>query len=348
MYRRLLLLLLPLWFMTSCDTTEDPEFSYSPGDTLVVTLNSGQSETLSLINISDNDILQHAAGTGRVPNDMLFLRDTLYLLNSSQQSISIYSMRPEPVHLREIALGSQDVNLNPWNMATDGTWLWVSCFLQDQLLRVNPVSGQQQEYATGHAPEGVLCHAGLVIVTNSNYNFTSYSWGEGSITIRESVSGDLLTTVAVDLNPQRLLLTPAGNLGVMCTGDYTGSGSILELEWGSWNVIQRRELDSDPLDACFQGDTLLVAIGGWDGTGELPGMVCQMDWTTGAWLYSPSEPLATHRGAMGLLPLRSGFLVACYGSGLVDRFDGDGLMIESWAAGDGVQMLLQLPDALTR
>ncbi len=347
MYRRILLLLLPLCLLCGCDTS-DTEFSYNSGDTLVVTMNSGQSETLSLINVSSSDLLQHAAGTGRVPNDMLFLRDTLYLLNSGQQSISIYSMKPEPVNLREIVLGSQDVSLNPWNLATDGTWLWVTCFLQDQLLRVSPSTGQQQVYATGHAPEGVLCHAGLVIVTNTNYSFTDYTWGEGSITIRESVSGDSLATVAVDLNPQRLLLTPAGNLGVMCTGDYTGSGSLLELEWGSWNVIQRRELACDPLDACFQDNVLLLAAGGWDSTGELAGMICQMDWTTGTWLFSPAEPLASHRGAMGLLPLQPGFLVACYGSGLVDRFNADGLMVESWAAGDGVQMLLRLPDALTQ
>jgi hypothetical protein len=352
MGKKILLLLLALCLLDSCDTgdsdlnNDSSDFRYDAGDTLIVTLNSGQSETLSLINISNSDLLQYAVGTGRVPNDMLFLRDTLYLLNSSQQSISIYSLTPEPVHLREIALGNQDVNLNPWNLATDGTWLWVSCFLQDLLLRVHPATGQQQAYATGRGPEGVLCHDGLVIVTNTNYNFTDYSWGVGSITIRDGATGDSVATVEVDLNPQRLLLTPDGNLGVMCTGDYTNSGSMLELEWDSWNLIQRRELACDPVDACFQDDILLLAAGGWDDSEEFPGVICQMNWSTGDWLHSPTEPLSSHRAAMGLLPLQSGFLVACFGSGLVDRFNADGLLIESWAAGDGVQMLLQLPEAL--
>lgn len=335
-------IILAALLLFGCDTTDD-EFNYSPGDTLIVTLNSGESETLSLINLSNGDMLPHAAGTGRLPNDMLFLRDTLYLLNSDQQSISVYDLKPEPVHLREIELGPQAVDLNVWNLATDGDWLWITCFLQDQLLKVNPATGQQQAFATGPAPSGVLCHDGLVLVTNTNYQFLSFSWGEGSVTIREGSSGDSLTTIMVDLNPQRLLLTPEGNLGVMCTGDYSSNGVMLELEWGSWNVIQRRELACDPLDACFLDNLLLLAAGGWDEQPDLPGIVCQLDWSTGDWLYPPQSPLWTHRGAFGLLPLQSGFLVACFGSGRVDRYNQGGDLIDSWEAGDGVQKLLQLP-----
>ncbi len=312
-----------------------------PGDTLIVTLNTG-AETLSLLNLTSGELQRDVAGTGRVPNDMLLLRDTLYVLNSDQQTVAVYRPEPVPVFLRQLDLADGGVLLGPYNFATDGDRLWISCFQQDQLLRLDPVSGERDFFPVGHTPQAVLCHEGLVVVSNCNY-LADYSWGEGSLSVLEGDSDELLATVPVDINPQGLLLTPAGNLGILCTGAYDGTGVMLELDWLDFSVIQRRELNCDPLAATFQGDLLLLGGGGWSAEGELPGLVYLMEWPSGAWRFGPDTPLRAHRGAWGVLPLADGFLVACQGSGHVDRFDGAGTLTASWEAGAGVQVLLQLP-----
>jgi hypothetical protein len=335
----LFLLFASVLLSTSCE--QDHASCELSGDSLVVAL-CGLGESLSLVDM-EGAVCRDREGTGRLPNDLLRWGDTLCVLNSGSNSLEFYGAPPELHWLGALALSPRGLDLNPYALDADGTHFWISCFLTDSLLQVDPHLGVLAAYAVGHHPEGVLCWSGRVFTANTNFQDQGY--GPGSVSVLNTSDGSI-RLIPVSTNPQRLLVLPDGRPAVVCTGAYQGEGRLEILDTLSWEVETSIDLDCDPLDLRFKGEVGWIAAGGW----ELPpdgktGLVLVFRLSAGAiqWLHGPRNPLPVSRGAFSLTPVETGMLVACFGSGRVDYLDESGEPLFSVPVGDGVQELLLWP-----
>ncbi len=186
---------------------------------------NGLAETISIIDPETREIYPDVFQTGMWPNHMVFHRDTLYIVNSGDNAISLVDETGfEP--LGEIYIGSRS---NPWMIiikpGTDKAYVpnfaaaevaVVDLYEQTVLSRI-PV---------GNGPEGGAYADCKVYVCNTAWDYQRFDFDEGTVSVIDTETDTVTTEITVGKNPQSAIAFPEmDEIHIICTGKNGGPGS---------------------------------------------------------------------------------------------------------------------------
>lgn len=139
------------------------------------------------------------------------------VVNSGSDDVTLLQLRTASV-LGTVALPAGS---NPWAVAIAGRKVFVTALLGDRVYEIDPVSmSVVRSAATGKAPEGLAVAAGKLYVANTGFDFETFSYDPGSVSVFDLEGLSPVTEIPVSLNPQDCVRAPDGRVHVVCTGDF--------------------------------------------------------------------------------------------------------------------------------
>jgi len=219
------------------------------------------AETVTVMNGENTDeIYPDVITTGMWPNACHFHRGNLYIVNSGDNTITVYDESTFE-YIGEIYIGSGS---NPWMIipkpGTDTAF--VPCFASGDLAEINLVSMTvENRTELGNGPEGGVFQDGKVYVGNTAWNYQLFDFDEGTVSAVDGETGELLTTITVEINPQSILPFPdIHEIHVVCTGKNGGPGS------DDGKVVVINTLTDTVTHTIDTGGSPVGGIGGIDST----------------------------------------------------------------------------------
>lgn len=177
-------------------------------------------------------VVLNAFTTGSVPNQMLIRGNLGYITNSISNTLQVVNLETRQNEGQPLNLGE---GTNPYQVALVGSKAYVSLLVPNQVAVVD-LEGRKvlNKIPVGNSPGGVLATRGKVYVANSNYTFDPdtgrLTYGPGTVTVIDTQTDTVVTTINVGTNPQDLALDSLGRIHVTCTGDFgavTGTISVI-------------------------------------------------------------------------------------------------------------------------
>jgi YVTN family beta-propeller protein len=121
----------------------------------------------------------------------------------------------------------------------------------------------------------LLVQGNLVYVANSGLDKLTYQYGQGTVSIIDATTRQVIQTVAVPRNPQKMEAAPDGAVHVVCTGDYgyqtpsiRGNIAVIGVEYDpvtftpQYVVTDTIPIGHDPSGIAFSHDSLAFVLGG--------------------------------------------------------------------------------------
>ncbi len=230
---------------------------------------NGLAETISVINCEDLTIKNDVMETGMWPNHIMFKDNYGYLVNSGDNNIQVFS-EDSLQNLHTIDLG---VNSNPWMIVFKpysdtgyvpnfiaGDVAVVDAFKQKVITRIN----------VGTGPEGCAILGNKLYVANTSWNYEIYEFLQGTVSVININTHQLIKTINTDKNPQSIITFPSLNeIHVICTGINGGpdsnDGKINIIDTGTDEIVKTISIGGSPSGNAV--DTLnktvyLTGIGG--------------------------------------------------------------------------------------
>jgi len=181
-------------------------------------------ESLSIINLQNQIVLQPPKPLGLFANDIEVSREKAYVVISGLNEIRIFDL----MTLNDqgsIYLGS---GTNPYGIAlVNDSIAAVSLLLTNQVAIINVNTRQiETSVSVGSGPQGVLYSEGKLYVANSGFNGAGYDPGKVSVI---DLNGYAVSEINVGINPQSLDVDSQGNIIVACSGDYGSIGARMDI-----------------------------------------------------------------------------------------------------------------------
>ncbi len=299
---------------------------------------NGLGESVSRIDVSENRVWNNVFTTDNVPNQARIQGDSLYVLNSVSSTLQIFDLLSKR-EVKKIDLGT---NKNPWDftLCKSTGEIFVSNLMANSVSVVDVASGSVMDsIAVGISPEGILSANGKVYVTNTAYNASTYSYGQGTVYVIDAVARAVVDSILTPTNPQNIAIGPNGRLHVVCTGNFWNvPGVVVVVDPSANSIIDTIAIGGTPSSITFAPSGLAyLGAGGWTDYGH----VLKYDAINDTVIRSDANPILTGKGAMGVLADDDGHVfVAAFKE---DQVDVVGTAVDSvvqrYNVGDGPQNL---------
>jgi hypothetical protein len=195
---------------------------------------NGLANTFSMVGLVTASTLVNAAPTGSIPNEIHARGNSIYVVNSGNNTLQVYSVTPIAL-VGVISLGA---GCNPWSLVFENdSTAYCSCLQSHELLKLNINTLQVANRRTipasaGKYPEGLALVNGKLYtaMTASSGCGQVYSCGDGtSVAVLDlsDFAGNAFSTISVNLNPQALALDASNRVHALSTGDY----------WSTWGYV---------------------------------------------------------------------------------------------------------------
>jgi YVTN family beta-propeller protein len=238
--------------------------------------------------------------------------------NSGSDDVTVIDLLSESV-LHHVALPT---GTNPWAVeVAPGGALFVSSLLRDVVYLVDPLANVVLDsVAVGKAPEGMTITDGRLYVANSGFDFDTFEYDPGTVSVVELSSLSVVQTIPVSLNPQECLLAPDGTVHVIATGDFFATmGAIDVVDPATDTVVSTLPVTGFPGGGCVSGGRVLLNVTTPSFGSEIHGY----DPATLAWIWDDSNPLLPSFDFYGNLRATADGLLA------VPDFSADLLLLEA-------------------
>ncbi len=295
-------------------------------------------ESVSRVDLTENRIWNDVFTTGNVPNQIKVKGDSLYILNSVSSTLQIVNLNTQK-NVATIDLGT---NKNPWNFAfcKSSGLIFVTNLMANSVSVVDIGKGAVVDSITvGQAPEGIVAVGKRVYVTNTAFDATTFSYGQGSVTVIDAASRSVVDSILTPINPQNLAVDAGGRIHVVCTGNFsTVPGSVLVVDLGSNSVLDTVVVGGTPSSITIAPNGVAyLGAGGWVTNGN----VLAYNASTFEVLHGADNPIRTATGAMDVLADDAGHVfVAAFNEDRVDVIDTKAdSVVDSYEVGDGPQSL---------
>jgi len=232
---------------------------------------NGLAETISIINPETQELYNDVLTTGKWPNHLYFYDGKLYVTNSGDNEIVVYnedSFEKEG----EIYLGS---GTNPWMIIQpEGTTTgYVPNFAASEVAVVDlGTYSVTNRIPVGEGPEGGVYHDGEVYVCNTNWDYQQFGYNNGTVSVIDTHTEEVVKTITVGKNPQAALAFPTlDEVHIICTGNNGGEdaddGEIHVIATTDYSVKQVLAIGGSPVgsEAAIQRDKQLVFLAGVGG-----------------------------------------------------------------------------------
>jgi len=308
---------------------------------------NGLGESVSMIDVSENRVWNNVFTTDNVPNQMKIQGDSLYVLNSVSSTLQIFDLISKQ-EVKKIDLGTRK---NPWDFTfcrSTGK-IFVSNLMANSVSVVDVASGSVVDsIAVGISPEGILAVNGRVYVTNTAYNASTYSYGQGTVYVIDAVSHTVIDSILTPTNPQNMAVGPAGRLHVVCTGNlWNVPGVVAVVDPSTHSIVDTIAVGGIPSSITFTPDGLAyLGAGGWTDYGH----VLKYDAVNDIVIRSEAHPILAGKGVVGVLADRAGHVfVAAFSDDQVDVIQTAGdSVVQTINVGDGPQNLALWRTTLSR
>jgi len=292
---------------------------------------NGSSETLSKIDLETGQVQNHVVVLGAVPYHIICAGDRLYVVNSFSPSLMVINPVDNSIQA-EIHL---PLNSNPWNVAVDGNFAYVTGLTTASVYKLNLASESIVDtYGVGPAPEGVIVSGNRLYVTNTAFNPNDFSYGQGSVSILDLADGHELRRVNVSKNPQALAVGPDGLINVICTGNYTSvAGMIYFIDPEDMIAVDSIATSGNPVYPVINSAGIgFISAGGWVDDGY----VFSYNALSHTLIRGNANPILVGRGSYDIAIDSLGYI---YSAGQmansVTKFDATGSVIRSYNVGAG-------------
>lgn len=204
---------------------------------------NGLSETLGLCNVErmSQGLEPWNANplflAGRVPNRIVVDGTNGLVVNSSGNSIHIFSLRsPARQGVFNLPAGS-----NPWDARfihrTGRTYLCVTSFLRNSLSILEYPGGalvREMILTNGTRPQGLAVSGTRLWIAMSGWNFSTGTYDQGRVNVLDISDDDpglwrLERSLAVRPNPQEIVPDNGGQIFVLSTGRYGREEGCLQV-----------------------------------------------------------------------------------------------------------------------
>ncbi len=289
-------------------------------------------ENLTMIDRAGDSVVTNLMPLGGCPNRIRAHNGFLLVVNSCTDDLMLISQATHTV-VQTTNFPSGD---NPWDVAViDDSLCAVSMLIANEVAIVNYVAGaERRRFTVGVSPEGLLYHGGRLWVANSAFDFGTFEYGLGTVSVSNTALTAIETTVNVGTNPQLFAVGGDGNIHLMCTGNYFDRFGIIYV----FDPVTRVVTDSIAIGN-FPGDLVV----GQEGNGYLAGggfvdsgFVYRYDTDSHAVLNGPANPWKTARGVLSVSPrLEGGVFALAFSGDTVAELSLSGELERAWQVGDG-------------
>ena len=295
---------------------------------------NGLSETLTLIDRAGDSIVPNILTLGLAPNRIRLAPGAILLVNSISDDLWVL----DPVsyaHVRTLKFPDGD---NPWDVvAIDDTLCALSMLVAGNVALANYVTGDTLgRLATGKSPEGMIVLDSNLWVANTGFDFGTFLYDPGTVTVVNAYTGAPVATIPVGTNPQSLTRVSDGTVHVLCTGNYFDQfGIVYVIDPSALSVVDSIALGGSPGDLVAGSEGMAyVAAGGWADSGE----VYRYDALARTVLNGAANPWHSGRGVTAVVPrLEGGVFALCFSADSVAGHALNGGVMESYQVGDGPQ-----------
>jgi len=324
----LLTLFIPalLMFLGGCeDSATEPEVP-PPTAKAIYVLNSA-SESISVIDLATGQVTNDVVTVGSWPNQLVYHKGKVYCVNSGSNNIMVFNADTWTAEA-PIDLGAGN---NPMNMAFfDDNVAYVAWSISNKVLQVNVSSkAVTKTIDAGVGATGIAIAMGKVYVTNTAFDGVNWTYGQGTATVVDGASGNVVTTVNVGTNPQSAAVAADGKVHVSCTGDYFSS-------FGQVHIIDpATDTAGDIVDV--GGSPGNISISTMDNMGYLAvwgaGLLVY-NTETKAVVYGGDAPLLGKGGSGLIADTEGNVFVSVWADDQVVKLDKDGTEVATYDVGD--------------
>lgn len=240
-----------LFLVFSCVVKRDFDFPPRPEDKAEeLFFINGLASTLSLYDPQSGRVYNDLAPIGRAANDLLYYKDSLYIVCSLENEIQIFSESLLSFNGR-IKLNPGD---NPWALIRipESSLAYVSCFLSHRLALVDLDQMRQLDVSinTAASPQFGRIMDNKLYLCCSGYNQQSSRFEEGVLMVIDTQNHSLLRQIELgwQSNPQQLALFPQQKeVHVFLSGiNEEDDGQVLILDAEDLSEKQRLAIGGSP------------------------------------------------------------------------------------------------------
>ena len=199
-------------------------------------IGNGLAYTLSVYDRANGSIHQNVATIGQWPNSMAIHGGLGYVVNSGDNNVQLFNLNDLSL-AATIDLG---VGNNPMQIAFANGKGYVSNLVSNTVsvvdLASHAVTGDP--IAVGNGPTPIAAAGGKIFVGNTNYQWQTSSYGQGTVSVIDPATDAVTGTINVGTNPQAMAVDSLPRLHVVCTGDYGSvTGEVHVIDPGTEQVV---------------------------------------------------------------------------------------------------------------
>ncbi len=284
---------------------------------------------MSVIDLDAGTVTNDLGTLGLYPNQILYYGGKVYVVNSGSSNIQIFDPENNFAESTPIDLGS---NKGPLNMVFYSDDIaFVSCSYSNEVLKVNvSTKTVAATIDAGVGTSGICIADGKVYATNTAFDGSTYTYGQGTVTVIDPVNATVTTTINVHTNPQAAAVAPDGNVHVVCTGDYgaTATGMIDVIDPSSNTVTTSYNVGGSPGIISFDADNHLGYLGVW-GSGCIV-----YNTTNGDTLYGPNTMFYGVGGSGVVVDPDGNVFISNWNDDQVAEVGTDNVLIDLFTVGD--------------
>lgn len=284
--------------------------------------------TVSVIDLETNTVTNDLGTLGLYPNQVLYHGGKVYVVNSGSSNIQIFDPENNFAESTPIDLGT---GKGPMNMVFyDDDIAFVACSYTNQVLKVNVTNGTVlATIDAGVGTTGICIANGKVYAANTAYDGSTYSYGQGTVTVIDPVNATVTTTIDVGTNPQAVMEAPDGKVHVVCTGDwFSVFGTIYVIDPSTNTVSTTYDVGGTPGSISIDADNNLAYLGVW-------GAGCIVyNTTTGDTLYGPNTMFYGMGGSGVVVSPEGNVFISNWNDDQVAEVGSDGTVMETFNVGD--------------
>jgi len=335
----ILLILAVIWIGCEEENDSNPITPVETFHSIYVVNSLGQ--TVSMVDLDADTVYNDLYTVGQFPAGIAFKDDNLYVLNSGDNTLQIIGIFGGE---KIIELGDDRnpafIEFLDGNIAAVSSWVAGTMSFVD--LSADSVIN---EIWVGNGPWGLTSYNDKLYVGYSNYDPSTYSYGQGYVALVENQA--LTDSIAVGTNPALLFMDTQNEVNVICSGNYvTEFGEVWTIDPSSFTVTDNFDIGKNPAQSAINssGRVYIAAGGALDASwNPIEGYVLIYDSITETIINGDANPLVIDEptSILGIaLDSEESIYVSSFNTDEVLKIDEEGNILQRYNVGDGPERLL--------